>query len=219
MPKFDLHSDCGRLEAIHDEPLGPLAIVGPRAAVVCHPHPLHGGTMDSKVVYTLAKTLSREGLHVLRFNFRGVAGSAGEHDEGIGELDDVRAAMDHAAGLVDGGPGCLLVAGFSFGSWVAIRAAAQDERVAGLLAVAPPVSVYDYRAALESTRPLSVIYALDDELVSARALQQWLGTVDRPHLVTPVADAGHLFHGRLAAIREGARATLRYVSSAARPVD
>lgn len=211
MPKIDLHSDAGRLMAIHDLPQGPHNPGGPRAAVVCHPHPQHGGTMDNKVVFTVAKALTRRGLHVIRFNFRGVGGSEGTHDEGVGEQNDVQAAMDHAAELVGGGAGSLLVAGFSFGSWVGIGAAAQDDRVAGLLAVAPPVNFYDFSAAVETAKPLSVIYALEDELVSAQAVQDWLATVDRPHLVTPVPRAGHLFHGRLQAIRAGVAATICFV--------
>ena len=173
--------------------------------------------MDNKVVFTLAKALSRQGLHVVRFNFRGVAGSEGAHDKGVGEKNDVRAAMDHAADLVGGGAGCLLMAGFSFGSWVGISTAAQDERVAGLLAVAPPVNFYDFSAAIETTKPLSVIYALEDELVPAQEVQDWLATVDRPHLVTPVPGAGHLFHRRLAAIRAGVTATMRFVCAPADP--
>ena len=217
MPNIDLHSSAGHLRAIHDLPQGSLISGGPRAAVVCHPHPQYGGTMDNKVVFTVAKALNRRGLHVVRFNFRGVGGSAGVHDEGVGEQDDVRAAMDFAADLVGGGPGCLLMAGFSFGSWVGINTAAQDERVAGLLAVAPPVNFYDFSAAVETTKPLSVIYALEDELVSAQAVQDWLATVDRPHLVTPVPGAGHLFHGRLEAIRVGVAATLCFVCAPADP--
>jgi len=173
--------------------------------------------MDNKVVFTVAKALTRLGLHVIRFNFRGVGESEGRHDDGVGEQSDVRAAMDHAAQLVGGGVGSLLVAGFSFGSWVGIGAAAQDERVAGLLAVAPPVNFYDFSAALESAKPLSVIYALEDELVSAQAVQDWLATVDRPHLVTPVPGAGHLFHRRLQAIRSGVAATVCFVCPSADP--
>jgi alpha/beta superfamily hydrolase len=209
MPNLDLNSDAGRLAAIHDPPKRALAERNPRAAIVCHPHPLHGGTMDNKVVYTVAKTLAEEGLHVVRFNFRGVEDSAGEYDAGVGEQRDARAAMDHAAALVGGGPQCLLVAGFSFGSWVGLQAALGDERVAGLLAVAPPVNFYDYSAIATAAEPLSVIYGLQDELVPAQDVQAWLGTLKRPHLATAVEQAGHLFHARLAALRDGVRATLR----------
>jgi len=208
MPNLKLKSDAGQLAAIHDPPRSSLAERNPRAAIVCHPHPLHGGNMDNKVVYTLAKTLAEEGLHVVRFNFRGVGDSEGRHDAGLGERGDARAAMDYAAGLVDGGPRCLLVAGFSFGSWVGLNAALGDERVAGMLAVAPPVNLYDYSAIAMADEPLSVIYALEDELVSPQAVQDWLAKVERPHLAVAVSEAGHLFHARLAALREGVRSTL-----------
>jgi hypothetical protein len=107
------------------------------AAVVCHPHPLYGGTMHNKVVYQTAKTIHRFGLPVLRFNFRGVGLSEGKHDEGRGEEGDVVAAMDFVAAEYPGVP--LLVAGFSFGSWVGLRAACADPRVTEMVGLGLPV--------------------------------------------------------------------------------
>jgi alpha/beta superfamily hydrolase len=109
----------------------------PLAAVVCHPHPLFGGTMHNKVVYQTAKTLHRFGLPVLRFNFRGVGMSDGSHDKGQGEVADVSAALDFLAAEYPGAP--LLVAGFSFGSWVGLRAGCADARVTYLLGLGLPV--------------------------------------------------------------------------------
>ena len=96
-------------------------------AVVCHPHPLFGGTMHNKVVYQAAKALHQRGIPVLRFNFRGAALSEGEHDRGRGEQDDVRTALDFLAQRIPGTPN--LLAGFSFGSWVGLRVGCEDERV------------------------------------------------------------------------------------------
>ena len=107
------------------------------AAVVCHPHPLFDGTMHNKVVYQAAKTLHSFGLPVLRFNFRGAGSSEGAHDKGQGEYDDVLAALDFLAGEYPAVP--LLLAGFSFGSWVGLRAGCADPRVTDLIGLGLPV--------------------------------------------------------------------------------
>jgi uncharacterized protein len=116
----------------------------PLAGVVCHPHPLFGGTMHNKVVYQTAKTIHRFGLPVLRFNFRGVGLSEGRHDKGVGENDDVLVAIDFLAQEYPGVP--LLVAGFSFGSWVGLRAGCGDARVVELLGLGLPVGDLESRS-------------------------------------------------------------------------
>ena len=206
MPEITLRSPAGNLRARHDPPEAPGPAAGPRGALVCHPHPVQGGTMDNKVVVKLAQVLRRRGLHVLRFNFRGAGGSEGRHDEGRGELDDARAGLEHLAGLVGGGP--LLAAGFSFGSWVGLRAAAADPRVCARLAVAPPVNHYDFAAVAADPTPLAVIYAEDDELVPADAVRAWLAGRSPPPRAFPVAGAGHLFHAHLKDVAAAAEAWL-----------
>jgi alpha/beta superfamily hydrolase len=133
-----LPGPAGRLEAlVWSVPQREAGVRPPLAAVVCHPHPLFGGTMHNKVVYQTAKTLHRFGLPVLRFNFRGAGLSEGAHDEGRGEQDDVLAALDFLAAEVPGAP--LLLAGFSFGSWVGLRAGCKDSRVSDLIGLGLPV--------------------------------------------------------------------------------
>src|SRR6202140_249055 len=142
MPEFlhrtlFLHGPAGRLEALfwsvaENRNGGP-----PLAAVLCHPHPPFCGTMHKKVVYQAAKTLHRFGLPVLRFNFRGGGLSDGSHHEGRGEPDDVSAALDFLAAEYPGAP--LLLAGFSFGSWVGLRAGCKDSRVTDLIGLGLPV--------------------------------------------------------------------------------
>src|SRR6202162_3642895 len=122
-----LDGQAGRLEATLWTTPGADAHL---AAVVAHPHPLFGGTMHNKVVYQAAKTLHRFGLPVLRFNFRGAGLSEGTHDNGHGEQEDVSAALDFLAGEYPGAP--LLVAGFSFGSWVGLLVGCRDSRVTEL---------------------------------------------------------------------------------------
>lgn len=135
---------AGRLEAILWSAPDEGNSVPPLAAVVCHPHPLFGGTMHNKVVYQTAKTIHRFGLPVVRFNFRGVGSSQGTHDKGIGEKDDVLAAIDFLVAKYPGVP--LLLAGFSFGAWVGLRAGCEDSRVAELIGLGLPVGDFDPRS-------------------------------------------------------------------------
>jgi uncharacterized protein len=135
---FFLPGPAGRLEAVlWAVPQRGDAAQPPLAAVVCHPHPLFGGTMHNKVVYQTSKTIHRFGLPVLRFNFRGAGSSEGAHDEGRGEQDDVSAALDFLSAEYPGAP--LLLAGFSFGSWVGLRVGCSDARVSELIGLGLPV--------------------------------------------------------------------------------
>ena len=137
-----LSGPAGRIETIlWSIPEKENGAVPPLAAVVCHPHPLFGGTMHNKVVYQTAKTIHRFGLPVVRFNFRGVGLSEGMHDKGLGEKDDVLAVLDFLAAEFPGLP--LLVAGFSFGSWVGLHAGCDDARVAELIGLGLPVGDLD----------------------------------------------------------------------------
>jgi len=136
---------AGRLEAILWSAAEEEASARPPlAAVVCHPHPLFGGTMHNKVVYQAAKTIHRFGLPVVRFNFRGVGLSEGTHDKGTGEVGDVQAALDFLAQEYSGVP--LLVAGFSFGSWVGLHAGCDDARVTELIGLGLPVGDLEGRS-------------------------------------------------------------------------
>jgi len=133
-----LAGPAGRLEAIlWSTATANAGTPPPLAAVVCHPHPLFGGTMHNKVVYQSAKSIHRFGIPVLRFNFRGVGTSEGRHDDGAGEEQDVHAAIDFVAAEYSSVP--LLVAGFSFGSWVGLRAGCADTRVVELLGLGLPI--------------------------------------------------------------------------------
>src|SRR5437016_10349619 len=137
---FFLKGPAGRLEAILWTPSA--ATRPPLAAVVCHPHPLFGGTMHNKVVYQVAKSLDVLGIPVLRFNFRGAGLSEGKHDRGRGEQDDVRTALEFLADEFPETP--LLVAGFSFGCWVGLRAGCEDARVEKLIGIGAPVNNSDF---------------------------------------------------------------------------
>src|SRR5262249_30990825 len=155
----------GPLEAMIDLPAG-----APRVAVVfAHPLPTHGGTMHTKVVFQGAKALTRIGCAVLRFNFRGVGRSAGTWDEGRGEIDDFRAAIDFMAARYPDLE--MWAAGFSFGSYIATTCGAGDERICTLIGIAPPVDRYDFAPVIHSTKPKFIIHGERDELISLKAVR------------------------------------------------
>lgn len=165
-------------------------------ALICHPHPLFGGAMSNKVVYTLASCALQSQLVTLRFNFRGVGRSGGLHDEGRGETQDVLHLLRELSALLPGVPAVL--AGFSFGAFVALRAASQVEPAA-LVSIAPPFEKY-FGGLAKPPRPACpwlVLHSRDDEVVSYEETRATLEQYDpSPELVT-VDGAGHFFHGRL----------------------
>lgn len=168
----------------------------PRAAVVfAHPLPSHGGTMHTKAVFQGAKGLSRIGCAVLRFNFRGVGASAGEFDEGPGEMDDFRAALDFMHAKYPHVP--IWAAGFSFGSWVALEAGAADPRVAVLIGIAPPVTRehYSFATTLETVKPKFFVQGDLDQIVPVKDLWAFYARLKEPKELVVIAGANHLFEG------------------------
>ncbi len=164
------------------------------AVVVFHPHPLYGGSMANKVVFTLSEIFKRMGVVTLRFNFRGVGLSDGEFDQGRGEATDLHAV---ARWLRERFPGASLwVAGFSFGAYVALRAQ-PVVRAERLLLVAPPVSLFDFRNLAPVAVPWMVIQGGNDEVVDSQLVLEWIRFQPRRPLVRFMADADHFFHGRL----------------------
>ncbi len=155
---FFLEGPAGRLEAILWTPSA--VARPPLAAVICHPHPLFGGTMHNKVVYQTAKSLDALGIPVLRFNFRGAGLSAGVHDRGRGEQGDVRAALDFLATEFPGVP--LLLAGFSFGAWVGMRAGCEDPRVSHLIGLGIPVNSTDFSFLRQCEKPKLFVHGSND---------------------------------------------------------
>ena len=186
----DIPGAVGLLEALIDKPAGT-----PRAAVVfAHPLPIEGGTMHTKVMFQGAKALARTGCAVLRFNFRGVGRSAGVWDEGRGELDDFRAAVDYMAAQH---PGLQIwAAGFSFGSWVAASAGAADDRVCAVILIAPPVNKYEFPALKTSAKPKFIIHGESDELIPLKAVRQFYAALQDPKELVEIDRANHLFEGQ-----------------------
>jgi len=186
----EIPGPSGPLEVLIDKPAGE-----PRAAVVfAHPLPTQGGTMHTKVVFQGAKALTRIGCAVLRFNFRGVGRSAGAWDEGRGELDDYRAALDFFAGQYPGVE--LWSAGFSFGSYIAMTCGADDERVCALIGIAPPVDRYEYATVKLSAKPKFIIHGERDELISLKSVRQFYAALQEPKELVEIDRANHLFDGQ-----------------------
>jgi alpha/beta superfamily hydrolase len=186
----EIKGPVGPLEVLIDQPSGT-----PRAAVVfAHPLPTQGGTMHTKVVFQGAKALARIGCVVLRFNCRGVGRSAGTWDEGRGEKEDFRAALDFLASQHPGTE--LWAAGFSFGSYIAMTTGAADDRVCALIGVAPPVDRYDYGVVRRSAKAKFIIHGEMDELIPLRAVREFYAQLDEPKEFVEIDRANHLFEGQ-----------------------
>jgi alpha/beta superfamily hydrolase len=182
---------AGRIEAILKEPEGPIN----RAAIVCHPHPLFGGTMHNKVVFRIARAFQDQGFAVLRFNFRGTGRSEGEHDHGLGEQGDLLAAMNFVIDKYHDAE--IWLAGFSFGSAVMLHGAACDARVKAFVAVGVPVSKYDFADVANCPKPKLFVQGALDQFGSAEDLKILFASLDDPKQLKIVEDADHFFEGRL----------------------
>jgi alpha/beta superfamily hydrolase len=165
------------------------------AAIVCHPHPLFGGTMHNKVAYQAAKTLHRRGVPVLRFNFRGAGLSEGVHDRGKGEREDVRTGLDYLAEQFPGRP--ILLAGFSFGSWVGLQVGCEDSRVTDLIGLGIPVDSSNMNYLNACRKPKLFVQGANDPFGSRRNVQTLFFALPEPKELVFVENADHFFTGHL----------------------
>jgi alpha/beta superfamily hydrolase len=188
--RFTLQGPAGEIEALLDEPAGPSKGV----AVISHPHPLFGGTMDNKVVQTLARAFVHSGWQAVRYNFRGVGASAGQYDEGRGEVEDLLAVVNQQAAH-----GALALAGFSFGAFVTTQAVARlaDTRtIEQLVLVGTAASRFQVATIPESLHERTlVVHGEADDTVPLSAVMDWARPQTLPVLVIP--GVGHFFHGQL----------------------
>lgn len=191
---FEIDGPSGPLEAVLDTPQPAKAGI----AVVCHPHPLHGGTLTNKVAHTLARAFNQAGVAALRFNFRGVGRSAGEHADGVGERDDAIAAVRHARARHPDGP--LYLGGFSFGAAVATQIADATDPVA-LVTVGLPVARLGADLALPRC-PWLIVHGADDELISTAELTAWRERYAPGAQLDVIDAAPHFFHGRLTVLAD-----------------
>lgn len=187
---------AGSLEGILDIPGGD----PPAVAVFCHPHPLHGGSMHNKVVYRAAKGAVAAGLPTLRFNFRGVGRSAGQHDGGRGEAEDLRAALDFLCERFPASP--LLVGGFSFGATVGLGVGVSHEQVAALVGLGLPLSSASFEFLEGETRPLLLIQGEEDPFGSMVALRRLVERLPDSVRLLSFPGEGHFFTGVLSQLAE-----------------
>jgi uncharacterized protein len=200
-----LEGQAGRLEAL----LNAGAENATHAAIVCHPHPLFGGTLHNKVVFHTMKALNSFGFPVLRFNFRGAGLSQGEHDHGSGEVEDVRTALDWLEAEFHLP---LVFAGFSFGAAVGLRAACPDERVKALVGVGVPAipvaadreapRTYDLDFLRHCVKPKLLVSGARDQFGPREKLQALVASLPEPKKLILIEGADHFFEGRLRELRD-----------------
>ena len=167
-------------------------------AVICHPHPLYGGTMENKVVTTLARALHDAGVATLRFNFRRVGASSGAYDQGVGELADADAMASWGA---EHWPGkTLVIAGFSFGGYVALRLALK-RRTARLITVAPAIGLFAAHSVGAPDCPWLIVQGDADDVVDPKAVSAWAATLSPAPRLVVLPRVGHFFHGHLQELR------------------
>ncbi|HEY2344869.1 MAG TPA: alpha/beta hydrolase [Xanthomonadaceae bacterium] len=202
-----LPGPAGALEVCVDYPDPAEACAG--IAVFCHPHPLEGGTMHNKVVTMATRALRELGLVTVRFNFRGVGLSLGSYDNGRGETLDLHAVAQWARAARPDWQ--LWLGGFSFGAWVSLLGA-RDLPASQLISIAPPAGRWDFSAVLAPACPWLVVQGEADEIVSPKAVYDWLGKLDAQPSLVKMPDTGHFFHHRLmdlrGAIKNGVRRNL-----------
>lgn len=187
----------GHLEALLRDPDSTLRGGG----VFCHPHPVHGGTMHTKAVYRAAQAFLELGLRTLRFNFRGVGCSTGSFDEGIGEEEDVLAALNWLElGGIREMP--VVLGGISFGSLVGMGVGSRDPRVTALVALGTPIHIYDYSFLAETEKPVLVIQGEGDEFGTSEEVREALCPLGDHITVKGIPGSGHLFEGHFDDLQE-----------------
>jgi uncharacterized protein len=161
-------------------------------SIICHPHPLGGGTMHNKVVFKVAQALQMQNIPALRFNFRGVGHSSGSYDEGRGEMDDVYYALEFMSRRYPGVP--VIMGGFSFGSYVGLRVAAADDRVHAMIGLGVPQRLFDAGETLQDCfKPKLFIHGTADELAPYDLMAQWFENVAAPKRLITLEGADHFF--------------------------
>ncbi len=196
MPEIIINGPEGRLECRYQHGKRP----GAPIALMLHPHPQHGGTMNNKVVYTLYHVFAKRGFSCLRFNFRGVGRSQGSFARGEGELADAAAALDWLQAYNENASQCW-IAGFSFGAWIGMQLLMRRPEITSFISVAPPANAYDFSFLAPCPSSGLILSGEKDEIVPSEAveglvskLRQQRG-IEIEHRVIP--DANHFFHGKL----------------------
>lgn len=194
--EFFITGPAGRIECLADAP--ETDDERPATAVLCHPHPQHGGTLRNKVVTIMERSLRELGLRTVRFNFRGVGDSEGDFDDGEGETHDLLAVIEWVRKARPDDD--LWLGGFSFGSYIALKAA-QDLPVRQLISIAPPVERYGFADLQPPNCPWLVVQGDEDEVVSPEAVYAWAEKLGQDANLVVMEGTGHFFHRRLMDLR------------------
>jgi hypothetical protein len=168
-------------------------------AILCHPHPLYGGTMHNKVIYSIAMALNQIGYATVRFNFRGVGRSSGAFNHGIGEQRDVEAVLDHFYKLYP--DAYMVVGGFSFGAKVGLLVASREERVSAVIGAGITVDVADFSFLSEYEKPKLLLQGTNDQYGSVSSVQEWFRELQEPKKLVLIEGAVHLFDGKLTELK------------------
>jgi uncharacterized protein len=196
MSRRNVSIPCGTivLEGILEIPEG--GDMPTQGAVICHPHPLYGGNMNNGVAKAIADGLLSRATVCLRFNFRGTGRSQGTYGQGNDEVDDVRAALDFLQGLQEVNGSRIILAGYSFGCWVGLRAAADDARPGRLIGISPPVDEYDFSFLQQEKRPLLLIAGDRDFVCSHEKFVRLVESIPQPNSGVTLPGADHFHFGR-----------------------
>ncbi len=201
MPEVIFNGPEGRLEGRYQhskKPNGPIALV-------LHPHPLHGGTMNNKVTYALYQTFVKRGFSVLRFNFRGVGRSQGQFDSGIGEMSDAAAALDWMQTHNPNASTCW-IAGFSFGAWIAMQLMMRRPEIGGFISLAPPADEYDFTFLAPCPASGQIIHGDRDEIVPREAVDKLAQKLSSQKNIVidynVIDEADHFFSNRMDTVNQ-----------------
>ena len=181
--------------------------------ICCHPHPQYGGDMDNSVVATVVDAAFQEGFSTLRFNFRGVGRSEGSYGEGVGEQEDVRAAIHYLDSIRTGPNSPLILVGYSFGAWAGLPVACRDERIHAIVGIAPPVAMYDFSFLKGCKKKKLIIAGSDDPYCPTNRLKDWFEQLEEPKSFTILEGADHFFFHHHRFLIEPLKEFFRNVSS------
>jgi hypothetical protein len=196
MPEVIINGPEGRLEGRYQHNRTP----GAPIAIMLHPHPQHGGTMNNKVVYALYHAFARRGFSVLRFNFRGVGRSKGSFDRGEGELSDAASALDWLQGF-NGGASACWIGGFSFGAWIGMQLLMRRPEISGFVSIAPPANMYDFTFLAPCPSSGMIIQGAEDEIVPPASVEKLVEKLSAQRNLEIdyrlIPGANHFFHDNL----------------------
>jgi len=182
-----------RLEGVISFPPGSDHYPG---VIICHPHPQYGGDLNNNVVTAVAQELVEKGFAALRFNFRGVGQSEGSYDNGAGEVEDVRGAIDFLAGTDMPEVKNIYLVGYSFGAWVGLRAALKDERVKAIVGISPPTSFFDFKFLLNTSLPKLIFFGDSDPFCPQETTVSLFSSLLEPKQMAIIPGADHFLLGR-----------------------